>query len=155
MRPSLSTSTLGSLRPPSSPSPSSLRPCTPGSHRVALRGRFAAARLTDQNVTLSEDVQRLSSEVAAHRRLHSRADEASNNLTTQLDSLQREVAQLKAANKRLDEVRAPNMVAVGQDAVSFLTARAVVSRALQAMWQLPKQRSRSWRRCCQSPRQSW
>lgn len=114
MRPSLSTSTLGSLRPPSSPSPSSLRPCTPGSHRVALRGRFAAARLTDQNVTLSEDVQRLSSEVAAHRRLHSRADEASNNLTTQLDSLQREVAQLKAANKRLDEVRTPTMVAVGR-----------------------------------------
>ena len=67
----------------------------------ALRSRLETARLTDQNITLAEDVHRLSSQVEAHHRFHSRAGAASEGLEQRCATAEAEVARLRAENDAL------------------------------------------------------
>ena len=58
-----------------------------------------------QNITLSEDVHRLSSQVEAHMRFHSRAEAATTSWEQKHAQAQDEVAALKGENDALAQVR--------------------------------------------------
>lgn len=118
------------------------RPTTPGGSVRALRGRLETARLTDQNITLSENVHRLSSQVEAHMRFHTRAEQASTSLEQKHANAEQEIARLKAENNALaeklrtartasttKEKRLETMLAVAKQEMASLRQRVNVQEA--------------------------
>jgi C4-dicarboxylate-specific signal transduction histidine kinase len=104
---------------------SDMRPCTPGGTRIALRSRIEAARLTDQvtavcvrgvcwytsftrtrvqNVTLSEDLHRLSSQIRVQTRMQERAEDEHTALTKKHAELEAALRSTQRQIELLDQV---------------------------------------------------